>query len=94
MANEKFYWCKPLNKACFTSYKCSTGTKLVGCPTVYLNPDGDEIGYTIHFTSDSSMAVSGLKLQWVTDYEEEKGCELYDDEDPCDICVGNDCDNC
>lgn len=94
MANEKFYWCKPLNKACFTSHKCSIGTKLVGCPTVYLNQDGDEIGYTIPFTQDSRMTVNGLKLQWVTDHEDEVGCELYDGEDSCNVCVERDCEKC
>jgi hypothetical protein len=76
MANEKFYWCSLLNKACFTSYECTTGTKLLGCPTAYQNRSGDEVGYTISFTQDSRMTVNGLKLQWVTDHDEEKGCEL------------------
>ena len=33
------------------------------------------------------------KVIWLLGNGEE-GCELYDDEDPCEICVGNDCDNC
>lgn len=51
----------------------------MGCPTRYENRNGDVLGYSIHFSPDSSMIVYGLELQWVTDHEEEAGCELYYD---------------